>query len=170
MICTMSKHAAEAKGYSDALMLDYRGNVAEATGANIMFVKEGTLYTPTPDCFLNGITRRSVEGLARIRQIPVVERHIRPKRWRTFGMLPRRHGGGSDAGVRDRPLPVYAGRHQPRALERLRGRRAARSLAGNIVSYFSHRAAAASSLALAATQREASVRRSSFQKGALVLR
>jgi branched-chain amino acid aminotransferase len=84
MICTMSKHAAEAKGYSDALMLDYRGNVAEATGANIMFVKEGTLYTPTPDCFLNGITRRSVEGLARIRQIPVVERHIRPEEMADF--------------------------------------------------------------------------------------
>ena len=60
MICTLSKHAAEAKGYSDALMFDYRGLVAEATGANVFFVKDGQLHTPTPDCFLDGITRRSV--------------------------------------------------------------------------------------------------------------
>ncbi|HEY4124843.1 MAG TPA: branched-chain amino acid aminotransferase [Rhizomicrobium sp.] len=79
MICTMSKHAAEAKGYADAMMLDYRGLVAEATGANMFFVKDGTLHTPTPDCFLNGITRQSVIALARARQIPVVERHIDPK-------------------------------------------------------------------------------------------
>ena len=84
MICTMSKHAAEAKGYTDALMLDYRGYVAEATGANIVFVKNGELHTPTPDCFLNGITRRSVEALARIRQIPVNERHIRPEEMADF--------------------------------------------------------------------------------------
>jgi len=76
MICTVSKHNAEAKGYTDALMLDYRGYVGEATGANIFFVKDGTLHTPTPDCFLDGITRRSVMALARIRQIPVIERHI----------------------------------------------------------------------------------------------
>ncbi|MBI1328415.1 MAG: branched-chain amino acid aminotransferase [Alphaproteobacteria bacterium] len=78
MICTMSKHAAEAKGYHDAMMFDYRGYVAEATGANIFFVKDGSLHTPTPDCFLNGITRQSVMALARSRQIPVVERHIKP--------------------------------------------------------------------------------------------
>jgi branched-chain amino acid aminotransferase len=84
MICTMSKHAAESKGYTDALMLDYRGYVAEATGANIVFVKDGVLHTPTPDCFLDGITRRSVEGLARIRQIPVVERHIKPDEMADF--------------------------------------------------------------------------------------
>lgn len=79
MICTMSKHAAEAKGYADAIMYDYRGYVAEATGANVFFVQEGKLHTPTPDCFLDGITRRSVMALARVRQIPVVERHIEPK-------------------------------------------------------------------------------------------
>jgi branched-chain amino acid aminotransferase len=79
MICTISKHSAEAKGYADAMMLDYRGLVAEATGANMFFVKDGTLHTPTPDCFLNGITRQSVIALARARQIPVVERHIDPK-------------------------------------------------------------------------------------------
>ncbi len=79
MICTMSKHAAEAQGYADALMLDYRGLVAEATGANIFFVQNGALHTPVPDCFLDGITRRSVMALARKRQIPVIERQIKPE-------------------------------------------------------------------------------------------
>jgi branched-chain amino acid aminotransferase len=78
MICTMSKHNAEAKGYADAMMLDYQGNVAEATGANIFFVKDGVLHTPIPDCFLNGITRQSVLALAKLRQIPVVVRKIHP--------------------------------------------------------------------------------------------
>jgi len=78
MICTMSKHAAEAKGCSDAMMFDYRGYVAEATGANIFFVKDGEVHTPDPDCFLNGITRQTVIGLLRDRQIPVHERHILP--------------------------------------------------------------------------------------------
>ena len=78
MICTMSKHAAEARGYADALMFDYRGYVAEATGANIFFVDQGKLHTPIPDCFLDGITRRSVLELARARQIPIFERHIKP--------------------------------------------------------------------------------------------
>ena len=63
MICTMSKHAAEAKGCSDSLMLDYRGYVAEATGANIFFVKDNKVHTPKPDCFLNGITRQTVIGI-----------------------------------------------------------------------------------------------------------
>lgn len=76
MICTISKHAAEAKGYADALMLDYRGLVAEMTGANIFFVKDGVLHTPTPDCFLDGITRRTVMELARRRGYDIVERHI----------------------------------------------------------------------------------------------
>jgi branched-chain amino acid aminotransferase len=78
MICTLSKHAAEAKGYADAMMLDWRGQVAEATGANIFFVRNGVLHTPTPDCFLDGITRRTVIGLARDRGIDVVERAILP--------------------------------------------------------------------------------------------
>lgn len=76
MICTISKHAAEAKGYADALMLDYRGLVAEMTGANIFFVKDGVLHTPTPDCFLDGITRRTVMELARRRGYDIIERHI----------------------------------------------------------------------------------------------
>jgi branched-chain amino acid aminotransferase len=84
MICTVSKHNAEAKGYTDAMMLDYRGLVAEATGANIFFVKDGKLHTPTPDCFLDGITRRSVMALARKRQIPVFERHIEPQELEGF--------------------------------------------------------------------------------------
>jgi len=76
MICTMSKHEAETKGYADAMMFDYRGYVAEATGANIFFVRDGKLYTPIADCFLNGITRKSVIELAKARQIPVFEKHI----------------------------------------------------------------------------------------------
>lgn len=79
MICTLSKHAAEAAGYEDALMLDYRGQIAEATGANVFLAINGELHTPTPDCFLDGITRRTVMGLARKRQIKVVERAIMPE-------------------------------------------------------------------------------------------
>jgi branched-chain amino acid aminotransferase len=79
MICTISKHAAEAKGYADAMMLDYRGRVAEATGANIFFVKDGVIHTPDPDCFLNGITRQTVIELAKRRGIEVVERAIMPE-------------------------------------------------------------------------------------------
>ncbi len=84
MICTISKHAAEAKGYADALMLDWRGQVAEATGANVFFVKDGALHTPTPDCFLDGITRRTVIELARRRGIEVVERAILPEEMAGF--------------------------------------------------------------------------------------
>ena len=78
MICTLSKHAAEAKGCSDAMMFDYRGYVAEATGANIFFVKDGEVHTPLPDCFLNGLTRQTVVGMLKDRQIKVHERHIMP--------------------------------------------------------------------------------------------
>jgi len=84
MICTISKHEAEAKGYADAMMLDYRWLVAEATGANIFFVKDGALHTPTPDCFLNGITRQSVIAIAKERQIPVIERQIKPEEMSEF--------------------------------------------------------------------------------------
>lgn len=79
MICTMSKHAAEAAGWDDALMLDYRGQVAESTGANIFLVIDGEVHTPTPDCFLNGITRQTVIDLARRRGLKVVERAIMPE-------------------------------------------------------------------------------------------
>ena len=84
MICTVSKHAAEREGYADALMLDWRGYVAEATGANVFFVRDGVLYTPTPDCFLDGITRRSVMQIAKDRGFEVVERHIKPEELSTF--------------------------------------------------------------------------------------
>lgn len=84
MICTLSKHAAERDGYADALMLDYRGQVAEATGANIFFVRDGALHTPTPDCFLNGLTRQTAIKLAKARQIEVVERAIFPEELETF--------------------------------------------------------------------------------------
>ena len=84
MICTLSKHAAERDGYADALMLDYRGQVAEATGANIFFVQDGAIHTPTPDCFLNGLTRQTVIGLAKDRQIEVIERAIMPDELSTF--------------------------------------------------------------------------------------
>ncbi len=84
MICTMSKHAAEAKGCSDALMFDYRGYVAEATGANIFFVKDGEVHTPTPDCFLNGLTRQTVIGMLKERQIQVNERYIMPEELESF--------------------------------------------------------------------------------------
>ncbi len=79
MICTVSKHEAERAGFDDALMLDYRGYVAEATGANLFMVVNGELHTPTPDCFLNGITRMTVMDLARNAGIKVVERHIMPE-------------------------------------------------------------------------------------------
>ncbi len=84
MICTLSKHEAEDRGYADALMYDWRGHVAEATGANIFFVKDGALHTPTPDCFLNGITRRTVIDLAKQRGYEVIERTIMPDEMADF--------------------------------------------------------------------------------------
>ena len=80
MICTISKHDAEMNGYNDALMLDYRGYLAESTGANLFLVmKNNELHTPKPDCFLNGITRQTIIRLAKNRNIKVVERHILPE-------------------------------------------------------------------------------------------
>ncbi|MFG1422973.1 branched-chain amino acid aminotransferase [Roseixanthobacter liquoris] len=84
MICTISKHKAERRGFADALMLDYRGLVAECTGANIFFVKDGVIHTPKPDCFLDGITRRTVIGLAKNHGIEVVERAIKPEELADF--------------------------------------------------------------------------------------
>lgn len=79
MICTISKHQAEEKGCSDSLMLDYRGYVAEATGANVFFVKDGEVHTPLPDCFLNGITRQTVIKLLSDLNVNIHERHIKPE-------------------------------------------------------------------------------------------
>ncbi len=84
IICTLSKHAAENRGCQDALMLDYRGLVAEATGANLFLIKDGRIHTPTPDCFLDGITRRTVIDLARQRGLEVIERAIRPEELSDF--------------------------------------------------------------------------------------
>jgi branched-chain amino acid aminotransferase len=78
MICTISKHRAERRGYADALMFDWLGRVAECTGANIFFVKDGEIHTPIADCFLDGITRRTVIGLAKKRGLNVIERRIMP--------------------------------------------------------------------------------------------
>jgi branched-chain amino acid aminotransferase len=84
MICTLSKHAAEREGYADALMLDWRGYIAESTGANIFLVRDGVIHTPTPDCFLDGITRRTVMKIARERGFEVIERHIPGEELGTF--------------------------------------------------------------------------------------
>jgi branched-chain amino acid aminotransferase len=84
MICTLARHQAQAKGYNDALMFDWRGQIAEATGANAFFVRDGELHTPTPDCFLNGITRQTVIDLARRRGIEVIERAIWPEELESF--------------------------------------------------------------------------------------
>ena len=84
MICTMSKHAAQAKGCSDALMMDYRGYVAEATGANIFFTKGSKVITPTPDCFLNGLTRQTVIDLLKKQGTEVEERHVMPEELEGF--------------------------------------------------------------------------------------
>ena len=85
MICTLSKHEAESKGYTDSLMLDHEGNVAEATGANIFFKdKSGSLHTPTPDSFLDGITRRCVIAIAKSKGIKTVERKIKPEEMSNF--------------------------------------------------------------------------------------
>ncbi|CUX83473.1 MAG: branched-chain amino acid aminotransferase [Roseibaca calidilacus] len=84
MICTMSKHAAEEKGCSDALFYDYRGYVAEATGANVFFVKDGEVHTPIPDAILNGITRQTVIAMLRDKGMVVHERHILPEELESF--------------------------------------------------------------------------------------
>ena len=116
MICTIEKHRAEREGYADALMLDWRGQVAEATGANIFFVKDGVLHTPLPDCFLDGITRRTVIGLAKQRGLKVIERAIMPEElWRLLRMLHHRHRRRGHAGVGDRPIQIRHRRHHAHA-------------------------------------------------------
>jgi branched-chain amino acid aminotransferase len=84
MICTMSKNAAEQRGFADAMMLDWRGYVAEATGANVFFVKDGVLHTPDVTHILNGITRQAVIDIATAKGIEVVVRHIRPEELSDF--------------------------------------------------------------------------------------
>jgi branched-chain amino acid aminotransferase len=84
MICTISKHRAERRGYADALMMDWQGRVAECTGANVFFIKDGSIHTPIADCFLAGITRATVIDLARQRGFEVIERRIMPDELATF--------------------------------------------------------------------------------------
>jgi branched-chain amino acid aminotransferase len=84
MICTISKHKAERKGYADALMLDWQGRVAECTGANVFFIRDGVVHTPIADCFLDGITRRTVIDLAKRRGFEVAERRIMPEELPSF--------------------------------------------------------------------------------------
>ncbi|HUG46063.1 MAG TPA: aminotransferase class IV, partial [Sphingomicrobium sp.] len=87
MIAMLSRKHAEDTGYDDALMFDWRGQVAEATGANAFFVRDGKIHTPTPDCFLDGITRRTVMDLARKRGVEVVERVIWPEELESFEQM-----------------------------------------------------------------------------------
>lgn len=87
MICTLARHQAQAKGYDDAMMFDWRGRVAEGTGANAFFVRDGVLHTPVPDCFLNGITRQTVIELAKKRGIEVQERAIWPEELESFEQM-----------------------------------------------------------------------------------
>jgi branched-chain amino acid aminotransferase len=84
MICTISKHKAEKKGYADAMMLDWQGRVAECTGANIFFTRDGAIHTPIADCFLNGITRQTVMALAREQGLEIIERRIMPEELSSF--------------------------------------------------------------------------------------
>ncbi len=109
MICTISKHRAERRGYADAMMLDWEGRVAECTGANMFFIKDGAIHTPIADCFLDGITRKTVIELARKRGVNVIERRIMPEELSTFSECfitgTRRR---SDAGRRDRRIQVHA--------------------------------------------------------------
>ena len=128
MICTMSKHEAEANGCDDALMLDWRGRLAEGTGANIFLVINGELHTPTPDCFLNGITRQTVIGLAKQarHQGRRAGDHAGGARQGRRG-IPDRLGGRGDPGRRNdrraRPLPLHAGHDLPADVGRLRPHR-----------------------------------------------
>ncbi len=120
MICTISKHAAEKEGFNDALMLDWRGYVAETTGANVFLIRDGVVHTPLTDCFLDGITRRSVIELIKKMGLEVVERHIPAEELGTFtemfvtGTAAEVHPGV--AGVR---APLHAGQHHLRPDGRL---------------------------------------------------
>ena len=121
MICTLSKHEAEAKGYDDALMLDYRGFLAEGTGANLFLVMDGKLHTPLPDCFLNGITRQTVIELAKGRGIEVDRApHRAQGAGRRPGGVPHRHRGRGDAGARDRRASIRDRHGHAPAGQRLR--------------------------------------------------
>ena len=135
MICTISKHKAERKGYADAMMLDWQGRVAECTGANIFFIRDGKIHTPIADCFLDGITRRTAIELAKKRGIEVIERRIMPDELDpVLRVLHHRQRGRGHGGVRDRAVAVHARRHHPAARERLHRRGAAQGQEGGGVN------------------------------------
>ena len=126
MICTISKHKAERKGYADAMMLDWQGRVAECTGANIFFIKDGKIHTPIADCFLDGITRRTVIDLARRRGIEVIERRIMPDELTQFSECFITGSAAEVTAVSEiAALAVHARRHHPAADGRLHRRGAA---------------------------------------------
>ena len=109
MICTISKHRAEQRGYADAMMLDWQGRVAECTGANIFFVQDGKIHTPTADCFLAGITRATAINLAKQAGIEVIERRIMPEELSEFlGVLHHRHRRRGHCGFGNRQLDLHA--------------------------------------------------------------
>ena len=118
MICTISKHKAERKGYADALMLDWQGRVAECTGANVFFIRDGAIHTPIADCFLAGITRQTVIDLARRRGFEVEERRILPDELEHFNeCFITGTAAEVTPGVRDRPVPLPAGQHDQGLME-----------------------------------------------------
>ena len=120
MICTLSKDAAMANGYADALMLDYRGYVAEATGANVFFIKGKDIVTPLPDCFLNGIDAADADRTGQAQWLHGDRTaHQAGRAEPVRRVLPDRHRGGSDAGVAGRRVQVHAGRGLPHADRRL---------------------------------------------------
>ena len=127
MICTVEKHRAENAGFADALMLDWRGRVAECTGANIFLIKDGVIHTPDPDCFLDGITRRTVIELAKKRGYQVIERAIMPEELKDFSEV---FVTGTAAEVtpvsEHRRARLQAGADHRESAERLHGRGAAR--------------------------------------------
>ena len=126
MICTISKHKAERKGYADAMMLDWQGRVAECTGANIFFIKDGKIHTPIADCFLDGITRRTAMELAK-KARHRGDRAAHPARRAdpVLGVLHHRQRRRGHGGVGDRALALHPRRHHPAAGERLHRRGAA---------------------------------------------
>ncbi len=131
MICTISKHRAEQRGYADAMMLDWQGRVAECTGANIFFVKDGKIHTPIADCFLAGITRATALELARRRNIEVIERRIMPEELSGFSeCFITGSAAEVTAGVRNRRLEIHAQPHHAAADGRLHRRSAAEGQGG----------------------------------------
>jgi branched-subunit amino acid aminotransferase/4-amino-4-deoxychorismate lyase len=131
MICTISKHKAEKKGYADAMMLDWQGRVAECTGANIFFTRDGAIHTPIADCFLNGITRQTVIALARQQGMEVIESRIMPDELPSYNECFIVGSAAEVTPIRNRPLQVPARQYFAHPDGRLFKRRA-RSRQGRV--------------------------------------